>query len=442
MINMCKDIQPKMSNKLKNNFIASSISDLYLQPDLADVNFEFQIDDKTIKVPAHKCILAGASKVFRAMFFGPLKEGEIVRVNDADPSAFKEFLQFFYLPEIEITMENIEAVVLLADKYDMPKYVNTCTEFLERQLTKDTIIWGYQLALSLDNEKLKQFCEMEIETHSKDVFKSDTFLRCDKAVVENILKFNSLHCREIDLFEACIEWAETCCARDGLDQNNSENVRKQLGEFLHSIRFASMTVEEIGMITSKERYEALFSREELRDIRGMKTVENFQPNIFKQTKRALKWNGNHDLVCDLILSTSTGSTYYINNRESTWLSTNVPVILGGIELIQIFGSSFSSNITIVEYSDHTFVANQATKVLYSAAYFFSTDASIKLNEPIVVQPKKLYEIQMNSLEPFGSPYHYSMWTSEVKLAKGVIIRLHQHPSERRGIASKLHLNTI
>lgn len=427
---------------MKNNFITNSISDLYLQPDLADVNFEFQIDDQTVKVPAHKCILAVASKVFRAMFFGLLKEGEIVRIDDADPSAFKEFLQFFYLPDIELTMENIEAVVHLADKYDMLKYVNTCTEFLESQLTKDTIIWGYQLALSSDNENLKEFCEMEIETHSKDVIKSDTFLRCDKAVVENILKFNSLHCREIDLFEACVEWAETCCARDGLDQNNVENVRKQLGEFLHSIRFASMTVEEIGMITTNERYEALFSRVELRDFLGMTTVENFQPTVFKQTKRALKWNGNQDLVCDLMHS--TGSTYYINNRESTWLSTNVPVILGEIEFIQIFNSGFNSNITVVEYSDNTFVANKATKILYSAAtYFRGTNVTyIVLNEPIVIRPDKLYEIQMNSMESISSGYHYSIQANEVKLPEDIIITLHQHPSERRGIVSKLHLNTI
>lgn len=440
-----------MSNKMKNKFIANSISDLYLQPDLADVNFEFQIDDQTVKVPAHKCILAVASKVFRAMFFGPLKEGEIVRIDDADPSAFKEFLQFFYLPEIELTMENIEAVVHLTDKYDMLKYVNTCTEFLESQLTKDTIIWGYQLALSSDNENLKKFCEIEIETHSKDVIKSDTFLRCDKAVVENILKFNSLHCREIDLFEACVEWAETCCARDGLDQNNSGNVRRQLGELLHSIRFASITVEEIGMITTNERYKALFNSEELRDFWGMKTVENFQPTVFKQTKRALKWNGNHDLVCNLTHSADNG-TYNINNRESTWFSTNVPVILGEVECTPLFGSTFNCNIAIVEYSDHTFVADQSTKVLYSSVFYFDTifraGASVVLNQPIVIQPNKLYEIQMNSMESFSSPshpYHYSTWKSEVKLGEGVIIKLHQHPpnsGNHRGIVSKLHFNTI
>lgn len=108
-----------MSSKLVNKFVVKSLPELYLQSDLADVYFEFENGDEKIEVAAHKIILAVASPVFRAMFFKIKKEKEVVEIVDVDVNAFKEFLQFFYLPEITLPMENIETVVRLAENYDM-----------------------------------------------------------------------------------------------------------------------------------------------------------------------------------------------------------------------------------------------------------------------------------------------------------------------------------
>ncbi len=432
-----------MANKLLNKFVSKSFSDLYLQSDFADVHFEFTIGDRTVKLPAHKSISAVASNVFRAMFFGPMKEGDIVKMDATDPSTFKEFLQFFYLPEVELTVDNIEEVARLADKYDMLNCVNTCAEFIESGLTDETMIWGYQLAISLDNQKLKRFCETEIEMLTYDTFKSEMFMRCDKVVVENILKLDSLHCREIHLFKACVEWAKLCCGRDGLDGSISENVRKQLGECLTLIRFASMSNEEIGLIMLN--HAELFSRDELRDLLCMKTVKNFKSNVFKETKRTIKWNSSKVLTCDL-LQEAHSSLFYIESRESTWFSTNVPVLLNEISCTKIYYNDFHFVISVVEYNDFTFVMNQETTVLSTEAWDNNTTGpSIVLTQPIVIHPNKLYEIRMEALGVIKSPYHYLKWKSEVNLDSEVIIKVHQHPSDsnkQRGFASILYFNRI
>lgn len=55
-----------------------------------DVHFIFEEDNDTVKLPAHKDVLAASSKVFDAMFNGELKEEGDVNIVDASSAAFKE----------------------------------------------------------------------------------------------------------------------------------------------------------------------------------------------------------------------------------------------------------------------------------------------------------------------------------------------------------------
>lgn len=51
----------------------------------ADVQFIFNFDEKTMKLPAHKDVLVASSPVFNAMFNGELKEKGNVEIVDATP---------------------------------------------------------------------------------------------------------------------------------------------------------------------------------------------------------------------------------------------------------------------------------------------------------------------------------------------------------------------
>lgn len=117
------------------NTIPSTVNQrLYLNNDFADVYFVFNEDDETEKVPANKVILVVQSPVFNSMFFGALKETGDVEIVYASVDEFKEFLQFFYLSQVVLTVENIKAVARLADKYDILKRVHECAGLLENQL--------------------------------------------------------------------------------------------------------------------------------------------------------------------------------------------------------------------------------------------------------------------------------------------------------------------
>lgn len=315
----------KMASQLKNSFVSQSIAKLYLNAELCDVNFVL----KGQQIPAHKYILAVASPVFNAMFFGPIKEErEKIEIVDATIDGFKEFLQFFYLGEVILTMEYIVEVARLADKYDMLECMNMCAEFLESQLTEADMFWGFQLAITLGNEKLKQFCAKQISIRPLDIFKTETFLRCDQNVLKNILEIETLQCSENDIFRACIEWAKRSCEKNELDPNDAEHLKGELGDCFYLIRFGAIPTEEFANHISNQLYKDLFTRDELADVLCATTVKDFKSIIFGQTSRTKIWETVEKLICDREQRSAYGDwgEYPIKNVESTRFSTNIQVL--------------------------------------------------------------------------------------------------------------------
>ncbi|XP_055307073.1 BTB/POZ domain-containing protein 6-B-like, partial [Sitodiplosis mosellana] len=271
---------------------------LYLNEKLADVHFAFNVGDEIRKVPANKANLAALSSVFDRMFYGSLTEDGDVKIVDASVEAFKEFLQIFYLGELTLTIENIETVARLADKYDVLAHFYDCATFTQNEWTIDNICWGLQIALFLKNQTLTDYCESKIKGLTKKVFTSDAFLQCDKETLGHILKLN-LSCESIDVFNACMDWAKYACKLDGLDEKQAINLRNQLGDHLKLIRYDEMSVEEFSEIYIAN--EGLFTSEEFADIMLTLTIDKYEPRLFNHIpcqyapSKWNKWNKFKDL---------------------------------------------------------------------------------------------------------------------------------------------------
>lgn len=432
-----------MASKLPNNFLGTSIPKLYLDSDSADVHFKFPNDGKTM-VPAHKAILGIDNSVFNAMFFGPMKEKNVVEIVDATVSAFKEFLQFFYLASVTLTMENIEEVVRLADKYDMPKCLDSCAIFLRDQLTNDNMIDGYQLAILMNNQPLIEFCEGKIEMFTKNNLKSGTFLRCDKAVLERILKFDRLNCKEYDLFIACIEWAKSSCRVNGLDENELANLKDQLGDCFYLIRFETMEMKEIAMILANKRHRHLFSQDEQAEFICMKLDGNFESETFMKTqrpKRTWVWNREAVLTCAL----EEYKWIHTYCQESTWFSVNVPLMLGEIISVGIYAIRISSRIFIVEHTDESNVIC----MMDICMNLTPIQNYIKVPRPIAIHPNKVYEIRFElPLDPAGIYEHCTHRKMVHQLNEDgddeeEVIKITFHDrGDERGLVSCLYFNRI
>ncbi|KAJ6644244.1 BTB/POZ domain-containing protein 2 [Pseudolycoriella hygida] len=419
----------------------------FLKTDLSDIEFVFDNE----RVPAHKTILAMASNVFEAQFFGPLQHKEEVKIEDADTDAFKEFLQFLYLPKVKLTMKNIEQVAYLADKYNMADCRNTCGAFLESQLTEENMIWGYHLAVKLNIQPLKKFCEEQISFLTYDAFKSDTFLQCDKDVLKHILELDTLLCSEVELFNACVAWAKVSCHRKGLDGNDPGNVKKELGECFYLFRFGRMTMIEITTMVSDEFNEDLFSKKELIDVYRIKSEGDFELAVFKHKQRktpTFQWNEAKAITCS---AGPQGNGVHLQGSESTWFSANSMVLLGSVQTVQtnVRSSGYSSCSTtynatlhIIEYNDQTFSSGAAPKTLYTGT--FGTSTIFNFPQPILIRPNKMYEVRFNDLY---TGYHCckTVLDPEVKLNHGIIIKTHQKPSDasgNRSLITQLRFNKV
>lgn len=442
-------LKRKMASKLKNNFVAQSISKLYLNSEMCDVNF--MIKDQ--QIPAHKYILAVSSPVFSAMFFGPIKEEkQLIEIVDATIDGFTEFLQFFYLDEVTLTMEHIIEVARLADKYDMLDCVDACATFLEGQLTENDMFWGYQLAITLENDKLKQFCEKQISVRPLDVFKTQTFLRCDQTVLRSILEIDSLQCDENDIFMACVEWAKCACDKNQLNPNDAENLKLELGDCFYLIRFGAIPTQQFAQHISNQLYKDLFTRDELADVLCSTTVKDFKSTMFNQQPRTNIWKTVEKLICDREQRSAYGDwgEYSIKNTESTRFSTNMQVLLGEFNFAPIknyFNSSVSIDfkVSILQVNPETW---NTIRNLFSGT-ITANNESIRflLPWPLLIDPKNTYEIRFEHNSSSNDCFHTSTWQSLVKVDDELTVTFHQNPhdidnNEHSGLVSKMFFSRI
>lgn len=209
-------------------------------------DIKFLVDSHVVQ--AHRCILAALSPKYKAQFYGAMAEKDMITVTGVTVAAFEEFLQFFYMDQVKLTIENIEDVLSLAQQSLVEELVTECTRFLLDAIGMDKLLWGYRLAHRYDIEDLRVFCLKHIRANIKDIFKTNEFLSCDHETLCDILSLKALKCTEHDLFNGYIAWAQAKCVSDGIDASKTENLRTALGDALFKIRFSEMSAQEFATI--------------------------------------------------------------------------------------------------------------------------------------------------------------------------------------------------
>lgn len=228
------------------------LKNFYLDEASADVHFSFDYgNNNTIRVAAHKILLAAGSDAFKAMFFDDLSENGDVCIVDASDAAFKDFLQFFYFNEkdIQLTVENIACVLHLGNKYLVTHCIATCVEYLKKSLTVDTVLIGLHLATLYNQQDLLKLCDEIISMNASNVFKTTAFLQCDQHALSHILDMDALSCSEDKVFEACMEWIG---AKTEQNTISKAMMKEHHGsDLINKIRFGSMSFEMLIKLESK-----------------------------------------------------------------------------------------------------------------------------------------------------------------------------------------------
>lgn len=232
--------------------------------DTADVWFCFPADDPNghRKIGAHKQLLSAISPVFAAMFNGSWRESTLVDLVDASAGAFAAFLEYFYANEVVIGGEHAVDILNLANKYDLPDLMGGCMSFLLEHVDADNAIDCLGVARTFGSGGLAAKCMEVIGADTLQAINSPAFLRCDKAVLLDMLAMESSSCTEEAIFDACVEWAESNSQQS--DISRSADLRIALGGCIDRIRF-----EEMDTNARQERLtrlEDMFSKSEIAKI--------------------------------------------------------------------------------------------------------------------------------------------------------------------------------
>ncbi|XP_055305896.1 BTB/POZ domain-containing protein 9-like [Sitodiplosis mosellana] len=307
--------------KFTSRTVESAVKTLYLDEMTADVHFVFESSGQSDRVPAHKILLIAASKVFRAMFNGQWKEKDEVPIPYVLAADFKTFLQYFYLREVELSMENVEGVMSLSHQYDIGACFNDCTTLLERSLTVDNVCWIYWRAIFFGHEELKTECEIFISLNMEGVLKSSGFLGCNREILSHILRLDEMDCSETSVFNACMKWVKTA---SGQNEISKELVQNHLGNLFYDIRFGSMTMQEFNAIYTA--HGCLFTDKEQQGITKLIKSKIMQWESFNGTRRVSPWEKSDEFDCNGGLDLK----YDDGQIEIMKFSTNETLLLNAI----------------------------------------------------------------------------------------------------------------
>ncbi|XP_055306229.1 galectin-3-binding protein-like [Sitodiplosis mosellana] len=417
----------------ENKALPVYLEALYMDATTSDVKFIFKLaDDQEVSVSAHKGLLAARSDVFHAMFYGEVKEKADVRTVDAAPAAFREFLKFFYLRKVHLTMENVSIVMNLGKKYNVDDCLDACAVLLIDNLTSENACFIYRLAILYEQEDLDELCEEKIIENTEAVFASRSFLDSPKWVLRYILDLDNFSCSEADVFKACMAWVKSA---SGAETVTKKRVEKHIGDLFYEIRFRSMTIQEFADLTST--FGRVFSNGEHKECIQLIASKDFQPKMFTAEIRQQHVKNYQIIECNRVLEYST-KPYYFDSIEIATFSTSEPIMLVELEFtgLRIFRDNkwrddlmdhLPTEITITQIPDD----KGDTKVLVKQTAHLRCEKSgtvVTLSKPIWARPGNKYEIQLKqSFKDHvlnGHCYNKPFLKSEVKLEPNIIIQFH------------------
>lgn len=413
------------SERTERNYkLVTNVGKLHLDAETSDVEFIFDSNGSVKRVAVHKCLLASGSAVFRRMFFGDLKEGKEIRIVDVSIDGFTAFLQYFYLDVVTYNSTVIAEVMKLADKYDAQGCFELCTRYLTMTLNTqniEPIVWCYELALLFDLAHLIGVCEEKICLETQKVLESNSFLNCNRQTLGRILLMDRLSCDEIFVFQASMNWAMQACKRAGIDENNAENLKQQLGNCFDSIRFPAMSAENFyACIADKQN---LFTSNEIMDIlshltmhRPLQVATRFEQSARKGVPA---WTKDGSIqICDRRTLPNLCRAADIR-QDFVIFSVNERILLGELAVsrfkpLRDESEEITRNGELKIYKLNEQTENSSPKtstpesgepteanktdcdvILQQNVTISNASSKIQLTKPLIIQPFQLYGIESN-----------------------------------------------
>ncbi|XP_078484449.1 kelch-like protein 12 [Ciona intestinalis] len=161
--------------------------------------------------PAHRCVLSASSEYFNKMFSTKMSEQfkKIIEIKGINKRAMAQVLDFIYTDTIELSVENVQAVLHTASLMQIQDLLNLIIEYLFDEISGENCLHFHNLGrlYSLGNlmKKAEECCLENFDT----VCVQDNFCEIKLEDFEKILKSEDLIVEsETVVFESLMRWTE------------------------------------------------------------------------------------------------------------------------------------------------------------------------------------------------------------------------------------------
>ncbi|KAI5651695.1 BTB/POZ domain-containing protein [Phthorimaea operculella] len=178
----------------------------------SDCSFLVGDSPNQVVMKAHKLILAMASPVFEAMFYGPIAEcANPILIPDIQPETFKVLLEYIYTDNIELdSFTSACSLYYGAQKYMLPHLLTVCTTYLSCNLTPELACPMYEFVQMVGEKPLIEECEKLIQTETSSILQNKGFEEASIDTIEKIFAMDKLNIsNELDLFKAAERYAKS-----------------------------------------------------------------------------------------------------------------------------------------------------------------------------------------------------------------------------------------
>ena len=314
---------------------------------MSDITFKV----KNKKIKAHKLVLASASPVFHAMFYGPVAETrtEIEIIDCPDAELFEEFLSFVYSEDLFMTWDNLFPIAYLAKKYYIPSLTKECCKFLSRSLRVENVLEVLSQCVLMDEKEMAEQCLELIRVGIRQLVRTEEFLKLDLQLLKSILALNVLDIEEVDLVLALDKWCIHHLERQGKEVTPEEK-REIMGSVVNLIRFPSLSVKDLtnsclpsGLIT-KDQFVELVSLQMSEDTEKDRKIDTKKiPFVISSRKRST-------------VSICTDSDEDSCSSYGSCLQMGKALWLKGVKIIgDVTNEGDSSRVCIVKRQDGLFI---------------------------------------------------------------------------------------
>ena len=188
-----------------SQFLLKGLFALRQNEELCDV--ELKVGNTSVF--AHKVVLAALSDYFKVMFTTNMLESErkVIELNGLDEKSLNLLVNFAYTGNVNITVSNVQPLLVCANMLRVSKIVHECCEFLEKQLHFSNCLGFLQFASLYCLESFKTMCLNFIAENFTKLLNYDEYYNINKSTLKEIISNNNLNVsKEEYVFEFLERW--------------------------------------------------------------------------------------------------------------------------------------------------------------------------------------------------------------------------------------------